>query len=1322
MNPKAIQIRHWIHSSAVISPRTLAIASCLLLAAARVRAESNVFLREFPTSGALEFRLEDQIRDPRFVWPRTLLDYRVRFSSPPNPTELRLVDRESGKQVPFQISSVAGNTATVSFFSDLPSGGLRRFALERGKPEVAKPGVTTKRVGGEWLIDGGRMSVRIPAETATGNRVPGPVLGLKRFGESVLVSPVRTVSSIQTTILETGPLFVTARVIYQFAGGGSYGAEIRVIHGYEYIGFREEMRGLPKGEGIYMEMSWTGFKATHRMVVGSPFGGTRRLGDPMIQPFRGEDPAFTGPTRIEDPAVEMLPALTPYWPNGWGGNRSASFWDENSGDAMGLFIADCSQWQDNEYAIWTSADTLRVKYRHDDKGLHWKWPLATGTRSTGLTVYQHEGGKPADAGKPAGTWEQEVAAAGNQELPVRLQIFHGDISLNRVKDWVLAYPAGAPTPPTSSLPPGRQKSLTAYLEALPKAALMDVSKGMFHPVGLRDMGYWVVPDFLRFRAEMNAEQRAKATASILLAAYVAAEDEYAPMRTMLGGHPNFMSDLKYPLAAAAFLFPSHPMAAEWRDQFGKFVELCGRYYVRPAVPEWEALGGRFTESIATYQWAFLGPVCEANRIGSLTGARNFLAQPRIAELGDYLTGILTSPQLMKKGEPPQDAAMTGENGFRRIHPPQGAHSGRRGPPGSMYELGEQLMHYRPLTAEHLMWGGWPAAGKGFEDRTDRPITELNHGTNPRLKSAKFTGYGIVMRAGVDTPDEISLFVQQVDKGPNYRWGYANQNGSGNLYFYAGGNSYCGHEREEAGDGHVDDALLSSNTGVYKDWAFRCIGMNELTRPFYDLGTAQFAELVPETGPGAYSWPEYQSRNVMLVGTDYFITHDQILDACGTRFAWNISRDDRMPFIHPIKGADGSINLTDPKDSFIRGRFSTMIKSSYSNLAMVTHKPEVRIIPHRMPRGVKPPPFVRIATAGSEDLVFRTDEAVAFSEGNIKFSGTAGVIRCHKDGITGLALFQGNRIGANGVVLESEGGESGVSASFRDPSAVHGQVSSRSGFRLKLGISGDGRFYLDGLAVGATDGAFRIPPGNFRWEWTRGLPEPMPPVMLRTENHAGGATVFFRKGNAAERHRIETSSDNGASWQVAGETRGDNFDLTGIANGKKIHVRAVALNAEREGLPAAELPLYVTSDAPPPPDGLRTEIRGDGVHLTWGEILGVTEYRLYRRKRGEIGWQRVFEGLANGFHDPIPAPLAFSEPGLKAAAWRDDKAGTIHEYAVAAVNPNGEGAKSLVADTDPSSWLNWNPTPDFRFKRQTGFWLPPYVRPVDVPPAHYPGGQ
>ena len=128
--------------------------------------------------------------------------------------------------------------------------------------------------------------------------------------------------------------------------------------------------------------------------------------------------------------------------------------------------------------------------------------------------------------------------------------------------------------------PGRMKSLDAYMKALPGCAMTKVVSGMFHPVALRDMGYWVVPDFLRYRDAMTPAQREQATATLLFTAYVSAEDEYSPMRTMLGGHPNFMADLKFPLAAASFLFPEHPMAGEWSAQ-DREVHGTLRRFLRP---------------------------------------------------------------------------------------------------------------------------------------------------------------------------------------------------------------------------------------------------------------------------------------------------------------------------------------------------------------------------------------------------------------------------------------------------------------------------------------------------------------------------------------------------------------------------------------------------------------------------------------------------------------------------------------------------------------------------------------------------------------------
>ena len=1307
-----------------------------------IGAQANPFLREFPADGKLELKLEDKLKLPAFAWPRTLLGYNVDFSAANlRANGLRLRDEIAGREVPFQLSAVRTNAdgtlrfAVVNVFADLPTGGERRFELSLGTPADFPAAVKAITDGDSIILDAGKLKVRLPASRplVAGERIPGPILGLDRgqgwVGDSRIVSSQRALISLSTELVESGALFVSARVTYQFAGGGTYTAMAKAMAGYDYVGFDEEMSGLSKADGIYFESAWTNFHPTHRMTVGSPFGGMRKIDEPMAQGFRGEDPAFTGPTRMEDPAVEMLPSLTTYYPNGWGGNQSASFWDEKSGEALGLFVTDAGRWQDHEYAIWTSADTLKVKYRFTHGTLFWKWPLVTGTRTTGLTAYLHRGkivSAPLADQTPGASWEDDVnAAKQGQELPETLRIKYADISLDRMKDWVLEYPDEAARAPTNALPAGRQKSLANYFKALPDCAALAVSKGMFHPVALRDMGYWVVPDFLRFREAMSPAQRSQATAVLLLAAYVSAEEEFAPMKTMLGGHPNFMADLKFPIAAAAFLFPEHPMANEWRDQYEKFVELSGDFYVRPAVPAWEARAGRWTESIATYNWAFLGPAVTADRLNQMAGGKNVLATPQLADMGDYLAGIMTSPQRLDATRTnwPEALPLTWANGFRRIHPPQGAHSGKRAIPGSMYAFGEQLQRYRPLTAEHLMWGAAPSAGQGFEERAGEQVSgKINPGTNPHLASAKYTGYGMVLRAGVDTPEEVAVYLQQVDKGPNYRWGYANQNGSGDIYYYAQGKSFSGHGFEDTGDRHGDDAFYTCNTGVYKDYHYQCIGMNELTRPCYNLKVAQFAELVPQTGAGAYSWPEYQSRSVMLVGTEYIITYDAILEPCGTRFAWNSAGvDDELPFIYPLKG--GSENILDTSSRARdqqRGVLFDAWKGGGDRLMLVTHLAGVKAMPPKRARG-EPPPYSRVQTPTSEDFVFQDSHEIVWNDGGMSFDGTAGVIRNRKNHQTELALFHGKEIGNREVSLSVDDPEFGVSVAYAQPTELNGTCFGRNGGTLTLKAPGAGKFYVDGTLVTAMiAGACHLPGGQHRWEYTGGLPEPMPPVMVRTENHRGGAKVFFTTAPGAEKYRLELSRDNGASWQRVGETASDEYDLAGLTNGTKIHVRAVALNASRESHPADEYPVYITDQPPLPPDGLKLEVGQHKVQATWGEVLGVTEYRLYRRVKGDGSFQEIFRGLRNAYRDAgIKVIPAFTEPGLANNLLGNTTNFTVYEYAVAAVNGNGEGEKSLPVNTDPASWRNWNPTDDLRFKRQTAFWLPPYVKPADVPPLYYP---
>ena len=1303
-------------------------------------AQTQDSFRTFAVGGNLHFQFTNRIKLPQYKWPRTLLSYPVHFEGKVLPDQLRLTDSITGKEVPFQLSSVVLEngylrSATVNFFSELPSGGHFDYQFSNAPHERFNSETTVLKEPGSIVLDSGKLKVRIPdsiQSPAVGQKIPGPIMALRKdegwIGDSFIKSPIKKITSLRTEILEEGTLFVKARMTYTFEGGGTYVAVVRSVSGYDFIEFDETITGLNKQDAVIVENAWTGFHADRH--------GDVRLGKPRVNTFRGEDPAFDGPTRIEDPEKELLLRLEITPANGGGGRQEISFTDEKAGRELGFFIQDVGKWNDREYAIWVSHDTLFPVIRVVGGTLFWDWPIVEGTRATGIAYFAVAGASKAETSQGNATTEALVPGQGETISSSEgsgvsigyLRHLYGDTSLNRVKDWILEYPEGARRPDIP-MPGGRSKDAAGLEKTMASSSLKNAPAGEYGAVTMRDLYVSVLPDFLKLRATLTKEQRDQAEALLLFCAYYMSEEACGPMRTMLGGHPNFMSDMKFPLIAMSSLFPDHPMASVWRDQYEKFLELVSRFNTRPPVPAWEAKGGRWTESLATYNWAFLHPALLGNSLGVQADSRNRLANDWFAMHGDYLLNTVTAPVSLdaSRASWPTNTPLTPENGFQRIHPPQGAHSGKRGNAANLREFAGFMDRYDPLLAEHLRWvARMPQQTEATASKhpVASPAPEValkpqqDSGTNPHLRSAKYTGYGIVMRSAVGTPDEISVYLQQVDKGPNYRWGYANQNGSGDIYYYAGGKSYSGHGFEDTGDRHGDDAMYSCNTGVYKDYHYKCIGMNGLVRPFYDLGPAQFAEIVPEEGTNSYSWPEYRSRSVLLAGSDYIVVYDAIDGWSGTRFVWTSNGvHDEMPNIIPIKG--GAENVVDLSSRIKNGSKGTMWdvwKGGRSRMTIVSHKPEVQVIREKGGSDF----CVHLKTPTGEDWIFQNDEwqdpEINYSAGGMNFKGRAGIIRRHGDGTRDLVLFHGKSIGCDGVTASVDNPDLGISLSFAQPSAIKGRFFSREGGTLTLSLPDSTAqakgFFIDGVKApinpsSAGNGfSVKLPPGDNRLELTPGDPEPMRPTMLRSINHKGGAKVLFTEVPGAAKYRIESSSDCGVTWQPVSVTDRGEADINGLANGSKIHVRAIALSpGGRAGEPADEYPIHVSEAPPTSPDGLKVDISSGSPVLSWGEVLGAGEYHLFRRQKGSGGFTEIFHGPGRRFEDK---DLRISEPSAP-----------IYEYAIAASNGNGTGKMSETIDTDHSSWRNWNPEGDLTFKRRTGYWRWPYVKPEEEPPLHYP---
>ena len=1373
-------------------------------------ANDPLFAKEFPAAGSLKFDIREEIQSPIYCWPRTLLTYPVDFSQAKvKPEQLILRNGTTGALEPIQLSAMkmtAGGTllfANVSFFSDLKPGAHQVFQLGSGNTAPASEALPSSTKAGVIEIDGGAIKVRLPASRPdiSAGEVPPPILGLDAgsgwCGGGRLLSPVKPVKSLETTCTESGPLFAAYRLSYRFADGGSYEATIRIVSGYAFVTLTEKIEGLALGDRAVVEFDWSGLKPTKRM----PHNGgwlcpAEGLGidQPVTTPGSIEEPQWWPPNTVEDPAKEMLFRLAAFSGNGVREAVPAiSFWEEVAGGReLGVFVPDAQRWNDRQYMVWQPTTLLHVRFRYADGHLVWSYPLVDGTRETGITLHPTQLGEQAieafrrsfaqaESGKKGGL----VGFGGRQisdTMPMRyalwLRSWYGALSLDKVKNWVLTRSEGespATVPTVDALPETRPKveSAAELKDWAYHSTLMNYPLGI--NVGIDAIEHRLIRPmtrkYLQYYSQFTPEDRRGVDALLLVSAYLNSDEDFAPSRICLSGTPNMSADGFCVPAELAVLFPKHPLFNEWADQFEKRLQLMGCYYTRPDVPAYGSLGGRWCESLSIYNWAYFHPTEPAQTSLLLADGKNRFANAWMAQrarwLSDELSAPIYNPNPMwhqasdsPKGAPPPSPwkpgmALTSQNGFERQYPAHGAHGSGTGipVPDHVPILAQTLRRYDPLAAEHLFWataqrpsGGYDRKGEYWEQLALKG-TDKNNGTNPHLQSSKYTGHGIILRAGVDTPEELSIHLDQIDQGPNYRWGNNGEGSSGVLYFFAGGQPWSGHERENTGD-HTRDATSGSTTfGVVKDGEFRSIGANVLEYPLYDLGCAQFGEITARKDLQPYSWPVYRSRSVMLVGSDYFILCD---DAIGdSRFSWFTMKDlpyPKLVFLSPL--AIRADHWSEVTTQISKGVLRDQERQEAPNVVLVTHKKnEVEMekmtskpIPYlekadikqyawHLPKGEKPVAGVYwVKTPTSHDVVFRNIAPISFSSPDATFSGTAGVVRNMVDGSTELALFEGTEIGAHGVKLRiPPGSELGVCATFKGAGPISGLFMAPKATQITIEgqqISG-ASFYVDGEKKEATisSGSLvaNLPAGRHSWELTGGQPTPMAPVIVRTENKSGGAAAVFLPVAGADHYRLETSADGGATWKTTGQGTSSPIELAGLANGSKIHVRVIAANATKESVPSKEYPVYVSEHPPEAPEGLDLILSKDRIDLSWGEILGASEYRLYRRPLGATDWTKIFSGPSCSFADTKAkgAQPPVEMPGRSDNALNNDR-GIVYEYAVTAVNGNGEGKKGTVENSDPTGWRNWWPAgQERRFKRQTAYWLPPYVTPEAVPPLRYP---
>jgi hypothetical protein len=1277
-----------------------------------------------PSAGGFEAELDNVMDHPFYAWPETLLVYPI--ASADEVKGKRLVETVSGRGVACQVFEEDGQ-AKIAFLSDLPAGAKKTFKLVDGTGDAPAMAVKVTHEARAIVLDSGKMQVRIPVSQAVTGEAPGPILAVARGGEWHGASTVsikgHRVTQVETTAVIEGPLVAEYRVLYRVEGGGSYVVNVRCNAGYEFLRVREDMEGMPEWISGVWEFDWKGTEFTHRHAVNHPYPFAPKPVPGWKYEDYGWEPIETTQMNTH---IGMAPALDASgawvvslgiyqpWPI-FTVQTGVCFWTGASSDTGGIFIDRAEDWADHEYAIWHGSAKLKVRFKYADGALKWMYPLARGKRATCFSFYDHKRDVEA-LEKLAATNTAGIMWKGSPyrssffatSHTLAMQNMYGTLDLDQVKDWVLTYPDDGRLQAVlfDASQPDQVRGIERSIAASGPVSELPISgtrqSAGINPSQSGGLIYGWVPALNRLLPQMDPALRRKMAAMTLMMIYIHASEGYMPMGPMLSGHPNFLAEVESTMGGLAFLFPDHPMAPYWAAQWDAYLELNTRYHTRPAVREWEARGGRWTENLGTYVWGFLVPSLHAAYVLKHMDGREHFAHGNVVPIADWLVNALSAPY---KGESaatlatinPKDQHNWGlvhpEYGARRVHPPQGAHSERRMAPREMWYLGVELQNFAPLTAEALMWAARPG-NDPFERRGTVPDMwqvmvrgEDNLGTNPHLRSAKFTGYGMVLRAGVNTPAEVSLHLEQIDDGPNYRWGVPAEGGCGLLYYFAAGQAYSHNGFEDAGDRRDQDTDFCTNFGVWKGTEFYSVGQNLLTEPLRDLGVAQYAELRTRQGATPYSWPEYESRSVLLVGTDYFVLYDKVFNQLIMhRLSWFVRKGDPFPsitFLHGQEAKHVETAYTEVATKTTDGRWYDGLGDS---VAVVTHRGDLQVVPDVF--------GCRVTGPGVKDVVFRSRDEISFAEGGVTFEGSTGVVR-QRDGEVEIALMQGKRIGAGGYSLEYVSGSVAFSAVLGADGSLRGRfhAAGAGAFRIRSAPGGARRLYVNGVEAGrAQDGGVLVDcdQGLHAWEYVAGLPTPVAPRVVRTEYVAGGVKVLGERVAGATIYSVETSEDNAATWvEVAKVAPGEAAVVTGLKAGRKYHVRLIARNPERSGVVGPEYPVYATDRVPAVPAGLRVDEANGAAIASWGEVLGVSGYRLYALDKS--GGARV-----------LYAGLDRSHRLAGAGPW---------EIAVSAVTGLGEGKRSASrVHPDPYQY-HAQETADKRFRRTPTYGIVDDITPM-----------
>ena len=175
------------------------------------------------------------------------------------------------------------------------------------------------------------------------------------------------------------------------------------------------------------------------------------------------------------------------------------------------------------------------------------------------------------------------------------------------------------------------------------------------------------------------------------------------------------------------------------------------------------------------------------------------------------------------------------------------------------------------------------------------------------------------------------------------------------------------------------------------------------------------------------------------------------------------------------------------------------------------------------------------------------------------------------------------------------------------------------------------------------------------------------------------------GSAITGYKIESSSDGGSSWSdlVANTSNTTTtYAHTGLTAGATRHYRVSAINANGTGVPSNVANATTGATAPGAPTGLTATASGTtAINLSWTAPAStggsaITGYRIEGSSNGGSSWSDLVANTSN-------TTTTYAHTGLTA--------GTTRHYRVSAINANGTGVPSNVANATTGATAPGAPT-------------------------------